>query len=164
MKAVKSATNPDSAVRVLKTGTCPSLSGKSQLTYQIGCEGKSDIQFRISANSSSGFFSDDWVALSDIQEVLNKVPSGEPYTSFVLLPLFRGRSMNMPGFMFAALKQEGLVLAAKDKKRCYEHGDTKGFLAAIKVLNEDKPQKAEVKQPIAPPKKTPSKTSAKKKA
>src|ERR1019366_4747872 len=109
MKSVKAVTpeattNPDSAVRILKTGTCPSLSGKSKLTYQLGCMGKSDLQFRISANSGTGFFSDDWVSLSDIQEVLDKGPSGKPITSFVLVPLFRGKSMNTPGFLFAAMK------------------------------------------------------------
>ena len=178
MKTVKPVTpevttNPDSAMRILKTGTCPSLSGKSKLTYQIGCEGKSDIQFRITANSGTGFFGDDWVSLSDIQEVLDKVPSGKPVTSFVLVPLYRGKSMNTPGFLFAALKQEGLVERSKDKQRCYERLDLKGFMAGVKALTgstadlkaDSKPQKPEVKsKPAAFTKKTASKSSAKKKA
>jgi hypothetical protein len=186
MKAVKSvkpatpvtSANPDAAIRVLKTGTCATLSGKSKLTYQIGCLGKADIQFRISANSNPGYFNDDWVSLRDIQEELDKVPSGKPFTSFNLLPLFRGKSMNSPGFLFAALKQEGLVDRSKENQRCYAFGDVKGFTAAVKALNdltadakakpqqvEDKPPKAEVKnKPAAATKKTASKSGAKKKA
>jgi hypothetical protein len=183
VKAVKPVapevpTTPESAMRILKTATCPSLSGKSKLTYQIGCVGKSDIQVHISANSGHGMFSDDWVALSDIQEVLDKAPSGEPITSFVLNALFRGKSANTPGFLFAALKQEGLVERSKDKQRCYERGDLKGFMASVKALNEltgdakAKPQKAEAKpqkaaaksKSAATVKKTASKSSAKKKA
>lgn len=179
MKAVKSVTPTDAAsgIRVLKTGTCPSLSGKSKLTYQIGCEGKSDIQFRISANSAAGYFNDDWLSLSDIQEVLDKVPSDKPITSFNLLPLFRGKSMNSPGFLFAALKQEGLVQTSKEKQRCYERGDLKGFMASVKTLAdlagepkgnaravEDKPKQATPSKRAMPAKKATSKPSAKKKA
>lgn len=165
-------TNPDSALRILKTGTCPSLSGKSKLTYQIGREGSSDIQFRVTANSSSGFFSQDWVSLSEIQEELDKVPSGKSITSFSMVPLYRGKSMNSPGFLFAALKQEGLVQGSKDKQRCYERGDLKGFMAGIKALiavdgkPEGKPQSAKgegTKKATAAIKKTLSKPSLKKK-
>jgi hypothetical protein len=86
--------------------------------------------------------------------------------------------MNSPGFLFAALKQEGLVQASKDKARCYERGDLKEFMAGIKALSdltadakaqqpkaEAKPQKAEDRPaPAASPKKIPAKASAKKKA
>lgn len=177
--------NPEPAMRVLKTGTCPSLSGKSKLTYQIGCMGKSDIQLRISANSGGGFFSDDWVSLSDIQEALDKAPSGKPITSFVLNKLSRGKSMNTPGFLFAALKQEGLVQASQEKQRCYERGDLKGFMESVKALSnltdepKDKPLKVADKHQKAAAnpkqatsrtatasskKKAPAKSSAKKKA
>lgn len=169
-------TSSDTAIRVLKTGTCPSLSGKSNLEYKIGCSGKSEIQFRISANSGGGFFSDDWISLSDIQEELDKVPSGKPITSFSLSPLFKGQSANSPGFLFATLKQEGLVQALKDKARSYERGDVRGFMAGIKALvaldgkpegKQPKPEgkaKATPSKPAAPAKKTASKPSAKKKA
>lgn len=182
MKSVKPAkpetnTDPASAIRVLKTATCPTLSGKSKLTYQIGCMGKADIQFRISANSNPGYFNDDWVSLREIQEELDKVPSGKPFTSFNLVPIFRGKSMNSPGFLFAALKQEGLVDRSKENQRCYAFGDVKGFTAAVKALveldgdvkakthtAEDKPKQSASSKPAAPAKKTASKRSAKKKA
>ena len=139
--------------------------------------GKADIQFRISANSNPGYFNDDWVSLSDIQEELDKVPGGKPFTSFNLLPLYRGKSMNSPGFLFAALRQEGLVDRSKESQRCYAFGDVKGFTAAVKALVEvdgdakaktrtveGKPKQSAPSKPAAPAKKTASKPSAKKKA
>ena len=166
----KVASNLTSAIRILKTGICPSLSGKSKLTYQIGSAGKADIQFRISGNDAAGYFNDDWVALADIQEVLDKVPSGEAITSFVLVPLFRGKSMNTPGFLFAALKGEGLVERSKDKQRCYQLGDLKSFMASVKALSdlggdpEGKRKQAALTKAAVPTKKTPTKPTAKKKA
>lgn len=188
MKPV-TTTNPESAIRVLKTGTCPALSGKAKLTYQIGCMGKADIQFRISANSNPGFFNADWVSLSEIQEELDKSPSGKPITSFVLNEIFRGKSMNTPGFLFAALKQEGLVERSKDKQRCYDRGDPREFMSAVKALialdgkpegkpqeqpkveakqsevkpkTTDKPKQATARKSTASPKKVPAKPKAKK--
>ena len=133
---MKSATtkNPEPIVRVLKTGTCSSLSGKSKLTYNVGCTEKSEIYFRVFTNSNAGFFSREWVSLNTIQQVLAKVPNGTTITSFNLMPLFNGKSINTPCFLFAALKNEGLVEQSKVEKRCYESTDPKGFMSAIKAL------------------------------
>jgi hypothetical protein len=64
----KSEDNPD--MRVLKTATCKTLSGKSTLTYQIGCTPESIIHLRISKNSGGGFFSDEWIPFEAVQEAL----------------------------------------------------------------------------------------------
>lgn len=177
---MKTSNKPD--VRVLKTATCSSLSGKSKLTYNVGgeenaegvCTSKSEIHFRIHANSNSGYFNGEWVGMSAIQPVLDKAKT---LTCFTLGPLFRGKSINTAGFLLAVLKNEGLVRAAKDDKRSYERGDPKAFLAGAKVLLEspaatkprartlatkDEPIAAQ-KKPAATPKKTASKSSAKKK-
>jgi len=167
--------NPESAIRILKTATCPSLSGQSKLTFVIGLSPKSEIYFRVSANTGHGFFSDEWVPLGDIQQAFDKVPSGKPITSFALSPLYKGKSSNSPGFLFAVLKQEGLVQPSKDKARCYERGDLKGFMAGIKALNdlttEHTSKPVMPRQPTAPakktagsPKKAPTKLGAKKKS
>ena len=47
----------DKPMRVLKTSSCKTLSGKSTLTYQIGCNPDSIIHLRISRNDGGGFFS-----------------------------------------------------------------------------------------------------------
>ena len=41
----------DPTMKVLKTATCKSISGKSTLTYQIGCAPDSTVHVRISKNS-----------------------------------------------------------------------------------------------------------------
>ena len=43
-------------VCILQESTCPSLSERSTLTYQIGCNDNNDILFRIHKNSGSGKF------------------------------------------------------------------------------------------------------------
>ncbi len=186
------ATNP-SAVRVLKTATCPSLSGKSKLTYHIGgeenaegvCTSKSAIYVRVHANSGEGYFNNDWIPLTAIQLVLDKTKL-VTFASFG--PLFRGKSVNTAGFLLAAVKNEGLVRNAKDDKRSYERADTKAFRAAVDALlkspvalrpaakpvqsPEDKTQPPEGKakppedktKTVSPARKTPSKSSGKKKA
>jgi len=138
---------PSANIRIIKIGTCPSLSGKSELTYQVGhaiAEVGSDsnsgepsdynIQFRIYANSSPGYFSQEWVAMSSIQQVFDKIPAGQPISSFALFPLFKGRSQNTPGFLLAALQQEGFVQHMKEQQRCYECIEPSAFMAETVTL------------------------------
>lgn len=128
------------AIRILKIASCPSLSGRSTLTFHIGCtrvvtEGEAPaIQFRVFANSGGGFFSNEWIELSAIQQALAKVPDGIAVTAHVLSPQFRGRSANSTGFLFAALKHEGLISIVKDSKGRYERADASIFLAEVETL------------------------------
>ena len=138
-------------LRILKVATCSSLSGKSTLTYHVGCTEKSEIQMRIYANSGTGFFSKEWVSLNTIQQAFAKVPGEGTITSFILFPSYRGKSINTPSFLFAALMNEGLVRPVEGT-RSYASTDPKGFMAEVKALMasgvslkaEDKPSKAKV--------------------
>lgn len=123
------------AVRIVKIGTCPSLSGKSTLTYHLGCTDKAEIQIRVVANSGGGFFSPEWIALNTVQKVFARIPSDRPITSFPLQQLFRGKSVNTPSFLMAVLKQEGLVVPMQDKQRRFESVDPAAFMAMVKGLN-----------------------------
>lgn len=125
---------PKPAVRVLKEGTCRSLSGKSTLTYHVGCTAASDAHFRVAANTGGGFFSDEWVALSAVQEAFDRQPKGKPIVSLMLYSLFQGRSLNTPAFLLAVLKVEGLVKSLGDNRRGYERVDPGEFVAGIKKL------------------------------
>lgn len=125
---------PQPVIRFLKTGSCPSLSGKSTLTYQIGCNAESSIQFQVAANTGGGFFSDEWVEFDAIQQAFDKLPKDKPIVSHILYPLFHGRSLNTPAFLLAVLKAEGLVRPLGDKKRGYERVDPGEFMAEIKKL------------------------------
>jgi hypothetical protein len=137
---MKTPKNPvsitESDIRILKISSCPSVSGKSTLTYHIGCTGESDIQLRIYDNTAAGFFSKEWLPLKNIEEALAKGSSH--FTSFVLQPLFRGKSMNNPAFLLAVLLKLGLVTHSSDKKRYYEKVDASAFMAEIKALIESK--------------------------
>lgn len=123
----------DASVRIVKVGHCPSLSGKSKLTYQIGSVGKDDIRVRVVGNSATGAFNPDWVGLDAIEEAFDKCRKGEPITAVSLDHLFRGKSMNTPFFVWAVLKAEGLVRNAKDSPRGYERLDPRDFVARVQA-------------------------------
>jgi hypothetical protein len=120
-------------IRILKIRSCSSRTGKSTLTYHIGCNAEGQLQFRIFANSGNGFFNDEWVSLNAL---LSK--ASEQFTSYALAPLFRGKSTNTPAFLLAALMAEKLVQVSGKNKRCYEKGDSSQFLAEMKVLIDAK--------------------------
>jgi hypothetical protein len=128
----KTEDNPD--MRVLKTSTCKTITGKSILGYQIGVAPDSVVHLRITKNTGAGFFNDEWIALKDIQNVLDKCPEGSPITSFLLQPLFKGKSVNSPAFMVAALTQEKLLRVLKGKKRGHELLDPEAFDAKMDRL------------------------------
>jgi len=121
-------------VRVLKTATCPSLSGKSKLTYQVGHDDKAGIQFRVTENSAAGAFNQDWFPLKAIEAALDKAPKGEPVTAANFMSLFRNMSTNTQFFVFAVLKHEGLVV--KTNTRSYDRVDSADFRAALQPLIE----------------------------
>jgi hypothetical protein len=138
------SSNNDAEMKLLKIGECPSLSGRSSLTYHIGCrsdllekvgaEFNDVISFRIHANSGSGLFSDDWVAVSALKTVFDKVKSKDAVTSSSLNSVFAGKSVNTAGFILAVLKAEGLVIHMEDKRRYYQCTSTDQFFAAMKIL------------------------------
>ena len=134
----KKAANTEAPVRVLKNGTCPNLSGKSTLSYRIGIDEAGEIMLRLVGNSNPGYFNAEWVPYSTVQELLAKQDQGKAITSFVLTPLFRGKSTNSPSFLFAVLKQEGLVKLSESKKRCYDRCSDAAFLASIGKLIDGK--------------------------
>lgn len=148
------------SMRVIKTASCGSISGKARLTYQIGCTPNSDVYLRITANTGGGFFSQEWVALEDIQKALEKSPEGQPITSFVLQPLLRGKSSNTPAFVMAALTHEKWLRILKGKKRGHEILDAAGFMARVEKLVSS----AGAKKSKTPARKTAKKAPAKKKA
>lgn len=140
------ATRADPEVRVLRGGTCPSLSSKSKLTYEFGCNAAGELQVRITKNSAAGYFSQDWMAWDQLLKVLAKNGS-RPITSHTLSPLFAGKSVNTAGFLLAVLKKEGLVQHMAEKPRCYEPMDATAFLADLQILLEGVPTSAKPRSP-----------------
>ena len=142
----------DESISVVKTATCETLTRKSKLTYQIGTLPDGEVYIRIHKNSGNGFFSQEWIALSDIQKIMGKIPAGKPVTSLVLDPLFQGRSVNTPGFLLAVLVQEKLLVPMEGKKRSHEAVSAEEFLDRVQQLVSGKVK------PKAAPRKTGGRT------
>jgi hypothetical protein len=117
----KPAVAPDSSdqpsLRILKKAQCPTISGKSDLTYNLGCAPNGSIHLRVTENSGGGFFNTDWIALADILRLLKP---NAPITAVQLAPLYRQRSANSPGFLAAVLRAEGLIRPKEGKQRVHE--------------------------------------------
>ena len=140
----------DPTVRVIKRSACRTLSGKSEITYCVG-DSEGELMNRVQSNTGGGFFSVEWIPISKILRVLEDRDVDKPITSVALNSLFRGKSVNTPAFLCAALKAEGLLSAIDGKRRCHELGDTDAFMAQAKALQSGKP---------APKEKAPAKAEA----
>ena len=116
-------------IRILQETSCPSLSERTTLTYHIGCNEHNDILFRIHGNSGTGKFNREWVPSGDMLELIYEAK--QPFSWKVLYPLLRGKSVNTPCFLLAALLHEGL-LAPLD--RLYEQKSSAEFQDRMKVL------------------------------
>lgn len=124
----------ENIVKVINSATCLSLSGKSNITYQIGTDPDSNVYLRIYANTGGGFFSPEWVPLDEVQKFIADAPKDKPLSSWSLHPLFRGKSVNTPAFFMAALVHEKWLRILKGKKRGLEILDEAPFMAKLEKL------------------------------
>lgn len=122
-------------VDILREDTCHSLSGQSQLTYQIGSRAQ-ELVLRITANSSGGLFSREWVSLELIELYL----AGDTISSTTIQTLFQGKSANTGGFFLAVLKAIGLVRSLEGKPRSYIRVDPPPSRSAL-LTATTKPRK-----------------------
>jgi hypothetical protein len=134
-------------ITTIKKATCKNLQGTATLTHHIGLDDTSALLWKIHANSGNGMFSSEWVAFGDIQQTLDKWPKDSPITSMALYPLFNGKSVNTPSFLLATLVKEGILEVVPGKKRHYQLGDAKPFLAEMDKLKatHSQPSKAKPK-------------------
>ena len=136
-------------IRILKEATCSSLSERSTLTYQIGCNDNNDFLFRIHKNSGTGKFNREWVAAGDMLEMIYEAK--KPFSWKVLYPLVEGKSVNTACFLMAALKSEGLILPLD---RLYEQKSSADFQDRMGKLMKKKPGKKTAKPRSAKAKST----------
>ena len=151
----------ESPIHILKTATTRSLEGSATLTYLVGEDDDGAIHWKIAENSGGGFFSNEWVAFTDIQQAFAEWPEDSPITSIVLRPLFQGRSANTPSFLLAALTAEGLLEPLPKRKRVHQACDPGPFLASLEALRE-KSGKAPATKAKAKAKAKPAKKKARK--
>ncbi len=132
MQTATQKPNKDTHISSIRAGECSSLSGKSTLQYCIGKDENSAIYFQVTGNSGSGFFSrHEWISLDAIVKALGE---SESINSFMLHGIYKGRSLNNSGFLWAVLKQEGLILSSADKAHSYQRGDYAKFISEVQAL------------------------------
>ena len=127
-KSVTKKEEPD--IQILQTTKCHTVSNKSTITYHVGMDDKDKLFIRIHSNTGGGYFSKEWISLDHITSILQDV-TGEHITSINLIPLFKGKSVNTPGYLLAVLLKEGLLAPIEDKKRKYQFTGTDKFMAKV---------------------------------
>ena len=131
-KASKKTTKVgEPSLKIIQTSKCPTVSNKSTLTYNIATDDEDNIFMRIISNTGGGYFSNEWISLDHIISILSDVPADSTITSINLIPLFKGKSVNTPGYLLAALLNEGLLSANQEKKRHYTYAGTEKLLAKV---------------------------------
>lgn len=103
-------------ITVLRKSKCPNASGRAELEYAIGQDKSKTLYVSITSSTGGGFFSSEWIAIPKIKLELGKT---DTFTSVSLQPLFRGKSVNTPAFLMAALLSEGFVERLEGKQREY---------------------------------------------
>lgn len=130
----------DSAAVVIDsvwTGACPSLTGRSNLTYAIGRHPvDASLGLRIVANSGSGMFCDEWTEGRRIDDV---VRGKSELTAQSFLVLHPGRSVNTGGFVLAVLKHLGMLRTNLENTRLHEHVPTTTFQQVAMNAMSQKP-------------------------
>lgn len=113
--------NPQEKLKVLRTDQCPSLSGRSTLTYELGADPAGGIHMRVTHNTGKGQFNPSWVAYEAVEPLLK---GADTLSSRVLAVLFPGTSANTPGFVLAILKHLGVIQAVVDQRHAFAYCDT----------------------------------------
>ena len=140
-KSAKKTAVVDPSITNLLTAKCRTISGKSELTYNIAEDEKGITLIRIASNSGGGYWSREYVSFDAITSALEAIPEGNSITSIHLFKLFTGKSSNTPGFLLAVLLKDG-VLEPLGKKRQYKLSDegVDKFMAKVEKLKQDKAQ------------------------
>lgn len=129
--------NLNNVVTVIKTAQCPSSSGRSELTYQLGIDEEQGLYIKIHGNSGNGYYNEEWTAIQRIRDKLSGFIGHFP--SYSLQALFQGKSINTPYFLAAALLAEGFLIKDPDNSRYLLLGDVEGFMVRTRSLVTDQP-------------------------
>ncbi len=133
----KTVETPEPKITTIKKSTCNSLEGKATLTYRVGTDNTSALHWQIYSNTGGGFFSDEWVPFKVIHKALTDWEKERPITSMALRSVFKkGKSVNTPAFLMASLVKEGILERVEGKKRQFQLGDVKAFLAAVEHFQD----------------------------
>lgn len=126
--------NLDAVVTVIKTAHCPSSSGRSQLTYQLGKDEEAHLYIKITGNSGNGFYNEEWIGLQRIHDRLSSHKTA--FSAHPIKSLFEGQSVNTPHFIAAALLAEGFLIKDPQNTRQYRLGDVEGVKVRAQSLSD----------------------------
>lgn len=119
------------AIKELYTGDCPSISGRSTLTFAIGRhQDDQTLHLRIVDNSGKGMWFDGWVSANAIDAI---VKGATELTAKSFHALHPGKSINTGGFVMAVLKDLGLLRANEENTRVHEHVPATTFEKVVMV-------------------------------
>jgi len=112
-------------IETIYTGECPSISGRSTLTFAIGRHPETgQLHLRIAGNSGSGMFTDSWIEGAAIDAI---VRGSSELTSRSLFCLHPGKGVNTAGFVLAVLKALGYIRPNAENTRLHEQVPTETF-------------------------------------
>ena len=125
------------SLKIILTSKCKTLSNKSTLTYNIAT-GDNDLVFiRVQSNTGGGYFSNEWILIDDINNTLKGITNDQPISSIHLFPLFKGRSINSPGYLLASLINERVMIPHQEIKRQYAFSGMSKLMEKINNLKEN---------------------------
>lgn len=131
-------------IEVIYLGQCPSLSGRSSLSFHIGRHSQNEsLHLRISGNTGGGMYCKDWCAIEQIETVVLATSELTAHSLHVLHP---GKSINTGGFILAVLRSLGYVRAQAGNTRLHEHTPDVSLAQAIQTAMETPEPGAEPKQ------------------
>jgi len=106
-------------IGILYIGECPSVSGRSTLTYAVGKhEAEGTLHLRIADNTGKGMWCKDWAPAQAIEAI---VAGAQELTAKSFQGLHPGKSINTGGFVLAALRDLGLIRPCEPNTRVHEH-------------------------------------------
>mgnify|MGYP001431055024 CR=1 FL=1 len=106
-------------IETIYTGTCESLSGRSELTFAIGRHTENGNLFvAVTGNSGKGMFSSQFVPASEIQDV---VIGNHEVTGQSLKVIYTNVSTNSNAFLLSVLRAIGLVEVNPEQTRQHRH-------------------------------------------
>ncbi|MBR9890002.1 MAG: hypothetical protein GYB20_20160 [Oceanospirillales bacterium] len=117
-------------LRVIKSASCPTLTGTSELSYHIAVDAEKALYLKLSSNTGNGHFSNEYIAYNDAKSAF---PLG-PTSSIPLRKLFKNKSLNSSGFLLAILLNLGIAEPFPGKLRRYQTCSDEAFLKSIDIL------------------------------
>jgi hypothetical protein len=91
-----------------------------QISYRVlADELHQNLFITIVGNEGGGWYSNEIVAFSKIEELLLKLDTKNPLSTKAFAPAFNSKSVNNAGFLAAVLRAEGLLNAAAEASRLH---------------------------------------------